>query len=86
MQNNAVVIDIHYRPFANRHRDRAYHRENDSRARADSDADPEKRPDLYRGFDREWIYSEGGPVRGPSGECKLRPAFRDGRTVTLFGN
>jgi len=86
MQDSAGVIDIHYRSFANRHRDRAYHRENDSSARTDSDAGPEERPDLCRGFDRERIYTEGGPVRGPNGERKLRPAFRNGRTFTLFGN
>lgn len=85
-QDKAVAIDIHYRRFAHRHRDRPYYRENDSRARTDSDAGPEVRPDLYRGFDRERIYTEAGPVRGPNGERKLRPAFRDGRTFTIFGN
>ncbi|MGI9356354.1 MAG: hypothetical protein ACR2PF_14490, partial [Rhizobiaceae bacterium] len=84
-QDDAGAIDIHYRQFAHRHRDRAYYHENDSRPRTDSDAEPDERPDLYRGFDLEWIYTEGGPVRGPNGERKLRPAFRDGRTFTLFG-
>jgi len=85
-QDNAGIVDAHYRRFAHRHRDRPYYEENDSRVRTDSDAGPRARPDLYRGFDRERIYTEGGAARGPSGERKLRPAFRDGRTFTLFGN
>ncbi len=45
---------------------------------------PQSRPDLYRAFDRERIYTDG-IARGPSGHRKIRPEFRDGRAFTLFG-
>ena len=72
--SESAVTNVHFKN--RRHVHRNQHR----------NVTPRERPDLFRSFDRARLYTDPGPAYGPNGERKLRPAFRDGRNFTIFGN